>query len=98
MSDFIFEITDKTGRKIHLTKERWSHIATKHPDISDKIEDLKKALINPSLIVQHKYDDTMRNYYLYNKEEKCYLQVVVKYLNGIGFIASSFFTRKIIRR
>lgn len=76
--NFIFEVIDKTGRKIHLSKERWGeHIRLEHPDISDKIEDIKNALINPSLIVPHKFDKMMRNYYLYNKSEKCYLQTVV---------------------
>ena len=81
-----------------MTKERWSHITTKHPNMADKLEDIKQTLIKPTLIVPHKFDDAMRNYYLYYKHKKQYLLVSVKYLNGEGYVASSFITRKIIRR
>lgn len=95
---FVFEVTDKTGRKIHLTKERWSHITIKHPDMANKLEEIKEALIKPTLIIQHKFDDSMRNYCKYYKYEKCYLLVSVKYLNGEGYVATSFMTRKIRKR
>ncbi|OYT41255.1 hypothetical protein B6U80_01715 [Candidatus Pacearchaeota archaeon ex4484_26] len=94
----IFEIIDKTGRRIHLSKERWSYITTKHPYMASKLEDIKGALIKPTLIVPHKFDENMRNYYLLYKEIKRYLHVVVRYLNDEGFVASAFITRKIIRR
>ncbi|MEK6934001.1 MAG: hypothetical protein AABW75_03935 [Nanoarchaeota archaeon] len=40
----IFEITDKTGRNIQLTKEKWSHIVQHHPDMSDKLEEIRLCL------------------------------------------------------
>jgi hypothetical protein len=95
---YVFEVVDKTGRKVHLTKERWKHITIKHTNMSDKLDDIKKALENPTLIIPHKYDDSMRNYYLYYKLKKDYLLVSVKYLNGEGFVATSFITKKIIKR
>lgn len=96
--EHVFEITDKSRRKIHLTKERWEHITTKHTNMSDKLEDVKMALTNPIIIVPHKYNEDMRNYYLYYKLEKHYLLVSVKYLNGEGFVATSFITKKLIKR
>lgn len=66
--------------------------------MADKLEDIKKALIDPVLIVPHKYDNAMRNYYLFYKLKKDYLLVSVKYLNGGGFVATAFITKKIIRR
>ncbi|OIO41954.1 hypothetical protein CO155_01480 [Candidatus Pacearchaeota archaeon CG_4_9_14_3_um_filter_35_19] len=72
---FVFEITDKTGRKIYLTKGRWTHITS------------------PASL--HPY---MTNYYKHIKEEKAYLLVGVKYLNGKGFVITSFLIRKIMRR
>ena len=29
----IFEVIEKTGRKIRLTNEQWSHIRKKHPEV-----------------------------------------------------------------
>ncbi|MFH1917503.1 MAG: PBECR2 nuclease fold domain-containing protein [Nanoarchaeota archaeon] len=96
--DYVFEINDKSGRRIHLSKERWSHITIKHKDMSDKLEDIKKTLINPILIVAHRYDDAMRNYFLYYRLEGDYLLVSVKYLNGEGFVATAFMTERINKR
>ena len=35
----IFEIKDKTGRKIKLTKKQWTHIKKDHPEIVDGISE-----------------------------------------------------------
>jgi len=91
----IFEVTDKSGRRIRLPKERWKHIQVEHSRISD-LEELKKALINPLKITQSKYDpENVCYYYSYNKNFKRYLFVAVKYLNGDGFIITSYHMRKI---
>ncbi|MEK6819670.1 MAG: PBECR2 nuclease fold domain-containing protein [Nanoarchaeota archaeon] len=96
--EIVFEIKDKSGRKIHLSKERWKHIVLKHPDIGGRLEEIKQVLEKPDLIISHKFDDAMRNYYKYYKSEKCYLLISVKYLNGKGFVATSFFTEKAMKR
>ena len=57
--DFIFEITDKTGRKIHLSKERWNHISQEHPEIREP-EEIEKILINPEIIIQSDRDESVR--------------------------------------
>ena len=91
----IFEVTDKSGRKIRLPKERWKHIQEEHSRINDP-EELKHTLINPLKITPSKYDpETVRYYYRYNKNLKRYLFVAVKYLNGDGFVVTSFYRRNI---
>ncbi|MEK6897729.1 MAG: hypothetical protein AABX28_00035 [Nanoarchaeota archaeon] len=98
--NFIFEIVDKSERKIHLTKERWKHITSPnslHSYMVGYLEEVKKTLIQPDKIVIHSLDDKKADYYLHLKEKKVYLLVGVKYLNGTGFITTSFFTRKLIR-
>lgn len=93
----IFETIDKSGRKIRLTQERWQHIL-RHKGMEQRLEDIKKVLINPTIITPHKYDEDRRNYYLYYKEMKRYLLVAVRYLNGEGYISTAFITRKILKR
>ena len=98
---YIFEITDKTGRKIHLTSERWSHITSPqslHPYMANYLEEIKQVLIKPTLIMPHKFDPAKRSYCLYLNNRKLYLLVVIKYLNGEGYVTTAFLTRKIIRR
>ncbi len=91
----IFEIKDKTGRSIHLSKERWSHICNEHPSLCSKIEEIKSTLFKPLIIKQSKYDENVKFYYNFIKEKKRYLLVSVKYLNGSGFVVTSFYTKKL---
>ena len=96
--DWVINLKDKSGRMIHLSKERWKHMTTLHPGIANRLESIKATLINPSLVVSHKFDESMRNYYTFDKHKNRYLLVSVKYLNGDGFIATAFFTKKAKRR
>ena len=96
--EYIFEIIDKTGRKIRLTKEQWKHIIKEHPIVADKIEEIKETLKRPLAVRTSDYDENVRFYYRYykniNLKEK-YLLVIVKYLNGNGFIITIFYINKI---
>ena len=92
---WIFEIKDKSGRKIHLSNERWHHIVTEHSILANRLEDIKDTLINPSTILPSKYDEKVRFYYKFYKKMSKYLLVSVKYLNGEGFIITAFYTQKL---
>ena len=93
--NYIFEIEDKSGRLIHLSKERWNqHIRPLHPDIRDS-EELMKALQNPDKIIESDRDEVVRWYFLYDKQKRKYLKISVKYLNGDGYVITAHYTRKI---
>ena len=92
--NWIFEIKDASERKIHLSKERWAHIQ-KHKLMVLQIENIKESLQKPDVITPFEDDTEVSFYYKYFKERKAYLFVSVKYLNGDGFIITSFFTDKI---
>lgn len=95
--EVVFVIKDKTGRKIHLSKERWKHIL-KHPNMHDQLENIKEILQNPATIRYYEENENTRYYYKEFKNRDSserYLLVSVKYLNGNGFIITSFFTNKI---
>ena len=91
----LFIITDMSKRLIYVTSERWSHIVREHPLLFNKLEDIKDILVNPLVIKISHYDDNVRFYYKYYKSSKSNLIVVVKYLNGKGFIITSFYTNRI---
>ena len=95
--EIIFEVIDKTGRNIYLTKERYKHIL-RHPGMHDQIENIKSTIENP-ITIRH-YEEGRNVKYFYkefknNTKTERYLLVSVKYLNGHGFIITSFFTNKI---
>jgi len=93
----IFKITDKTKRKIRLTEKQWKHIQ-KHPHMQDSIENIQLVLKNPTTIRYNEKDESVRYFYKEFKvmpPEERYLLVSIKYLNGEGFIITSFYTNRI---
>jgi len=97
--DIVFEIIDKTGRKIRLAKKQHSHICKKHSMISNYFEEIKETLIKPDKIIESKDDENVRFYYKFYKKLKVPYQnilVIVKYLNGEGFIISAYFVKNIL--
>ena len=93
----ILKIRDKTGKEIHLSEERWKHIL-KHPQMDEnQLENIKRTIINPMIIKFNEDDSSVKYFYTQfkqNKPEEKYLLVAIKYLNGSGFITTSFFTNK----
>ncbi|MBI2110718.1 hypothetical protein HYT51_02975 [Candidatus Woesearchaeota archaeon] len=89
----IFEVKDKYGRNIYLTEERRKHIL-KHPEMQDKLtfERMKETLVLPDIIIPDKHIRDKYAYYKYYKDQRRYLLISVKYLNGEGFIITIFYT------
>jgi len=86
--EIVFEITDKTGRKIHLSKERFSHIRQRHPDVTSA-EGIEETLKTPLKIIG--VEENYVAYYKHFKQKKesaKYLKIIVKYLNGKGYVMS----------
>ena len=96
--DYVFEVDDKTGRKIRLTEKQWKHILKRHPDMINYKEEIKNTLKNPQKIADHPYDDEAKYYYKYLKQKTDldkYLLIIVKYLNGEGFIITTYFRKNL---
>lgn len=85
-----FEIIDRYGRIIYMTTERWKHIVTRHPEFANQLERIKQTVLTPSFQVQDRTDQDLHYLHTFIKEEKMYLIVAVKYLNGEGFIVTTF--------
>ena len=93
----IFDLKDKSGRNIYLSAERWSHINQEHPEVSPYLEMIKETLRNPVKISTYHFDENVKYYFSYAKEKASkakHLLVIVKYLNGHGFIITAYFVRQ----
>ncbi|MBI5803064.1 hypothetical protein HY448_00030 [Candidatus Pacearchaeota archaeon] len=93
--DFIFEIKDKTGRKIRLTKRQWEHIIARHPQISSEKEKIIETLENPDKMVDPAQPDSNKRFYYKHYKNRPspnkFVRVIVKYLNGDGFVLTAQF-------
>ena len=93
----IFEVEDKTGRKIRLTNTQWSHIMKRHPYMSKYLEEIQETLKFPQKLLNPSFDKSYYfRYYKYLKSPNRYILVLVKYLNNEeGFIISTYQTETI---
>jgi len=92
--DYIFEIIDKSGRRIKLTNKQWKHIRIDHPDVDD--EEIKQTLQEPVKIFGEKKKKYF--YYRYFKNHQSpakFLRVIVKYLNEEGFVITAYFVKNL---
>lgn len=97
--NYVFELIDENNKKIRLTKERWRHIL-KHPHMpeSNQVDNIQSTLKDPTTIRYNEEDKKVKYFYKefkYMPTQEKYMLVSVKYLNGEGFIITSFFTNKI---
>ena len=89
-----FELIDKSGRKLRMTSWNWEHVIRRHPYISSEREKIIETLENPDKITNSLKDEKARFYYKYYKHRQStnkFMMVLVKYLNGEGFIVSAHF-------
>jgi len=96
--NIIFEVIDKTKRKLRMTDSNWNHITKKHPEIASQKEKIIETLQKPDKITSSLEDENTRYYYKYYKNLQSnynFVKVIAKYLNGKGSIISSHFVRTI---
>ncbi|MBI3623422.1 hypothetical protein HY212_05085 [Candidatus Pacearchaeota archaeon] len=94
MENNVFETIDKSGRKIRLTKKQWEHITVEHPDVTQ--EEIKLTIQNPLKIIEKTNERYFYyQYFKYKKSPTNYLRVIVKYLNGGGYVITAYFVKDI---
>jgi phosphomannomutase len=89
----VFEVVDKTGKKIRLTEEQWQHIKQKHSNVNNY--EIETTVRNPIKRFFDEDDDVWL-YYAYFKHKNQlskYLRVLVKFLNGEGYVITAYFIR-----
>ncbi|MFC1682483.1 PBECR2 nuclease fold domain-containing protein [Nanoarchaeota archaeon] len=95
--NIVFETIDKSGRKIRLTQKQWEHITITHHKLSNYLSEIKQTIENP-IKITYQESGGLRKYFNYlkhrNHSDK-YLRVIVKYLNGEGFVLTAHFMRNI---
>ncbi len=90
----IFEIIDKTGRKIILTTERWTHIRRDHPEVER--EEIENTILKPLKILEiHEDKYYYFHYFKHKKLPKRFLRVIVKYKNSTWLIMTAHFVQSI---
>lgn len=89
-----FEVTCVLGKQISVTPAYWRKIIRfKHPAMAGKEAEVQQTLTDADEVRESKSDATVRLYYRAAGDN--HLCVVVKHLNGDGFIITTYFTERI---
>lgn len=92
MKNYVFEIIDKTGRRIRLTKKQWTHIMESHAYMHKYLEEVIETLRSPDKIIKlFKKGYYYKNYKYLNSPNR-FVMVTVKYLNNHGFVITTYLT------
>jgi hypothetical protein len=68
----------------------WQLIQHKHPNIEKRLEEVKSCLASPQQVRSSKHDTAV--YLFYRRSGPYHLCVVVKWLNGDGFVVTCYVT------
>ena len=94
LNDIYFEVISSFNKKIRTTRSHWELITKiKHPEIEGKEAEVKECLRNPVEVRKSSEDSEVLLHY--KKEGSYFLCVVVRHLNGEGFIITAYITDKI---
>ena len=66
----IFEVIDKTGRKLRMTDYNWDHLVKRHPEIVSQKENIIETLEKPDKINNSLEDEETKYYYKYYKRKQ----------------------------
>ncbi len=84
-----FRVGSVLNVDVRITEEYWQFLITvKHPPMRGREEDVKSVLQNADEVRVSKIDGNV--YLYYKKDEKRFLCIVVRHLNGEGFIISAY--------
>jgi len=88
------EVLTPLGFRVRTSHQYWQILLEKHPDIAQFESQLPIILVNPQFIYQSKTDKKVFLFYQLIKAQR-WLTVVVKQLNGDGFIVTCYQTSAI---
>jgi hypothetical protein len=87
-------VTDPTGRSVVLSKERWGHITTRHPELRTFRAEILEAVRRPTIRVRGKRPGE-EWFYLLGVGPSRSLKVVVAYEGAVGQIRTAFARRAV---
>jgi hypothetical protein len=91
--EILFSEATPLGFAVRTTREYWSLINKKHPEIAGKEAELRQALREPHLVRRSAKDPSV--YLFYRESPPYYLAVVVKRVADDGFIVTSYLTDRV---
>ncbi len=91
--ELLFTEPTPLGFSVRTTRRYWELLCRKHPEISDKRAEIRRCLREPEEVRRSRQDPQV--YLFYRSHPPYHLTVVVRKLDGKGFIITSYLTDRI---
>ena len=95
MADWLFEVQDRNGNQVHLTRFRWEmHIGVKHSEVAPYLAEIQQVIQSPGIITR----EQSGTYHLARlgavggKWASLYLEVVVRYTTTSSVVTGNVLT------
>jgi len=91
--DVFFSVQTPLGFSVRTTRDYWALIQRKHPEVADKAEEIQSCLGRPARVRRSAQDPAV--YLFYTPLPPYHLAVMIRRLNGDGFVITSCLTSSI---
>ena len=89
-----FSVVCVLTKRISVTEAYWQKIVTiKHPSMAGEDLEVRQTLADTDEVRESRSDPQVKTYY--RQYGLLHLRVVVKHLNGTGFVVTAYFTNRI---
>jgi len=94
--EVIFEVGSALHKRIRLTETQWQHIQ-KRQELRNQLDHMKETLSSPDAVYDVPHEATYHYYRFYSRTPvgRKHMLVIVRHLNGEGFVITCFYARRI---
>lgn len=92
----VFMVRSVLGKRIRLTETQWRHIR-KRQEMHSQTKRMEETLAEPDVVYYVEGEDTYHYYRFYPQTpvSSKHLLIIVKHLDGEGFVITCFYARRI---
>jgi hypothetical protein len=88
----LFSIDTPLGFSVRTSREYWRTVLTKHPEMVDRLDNVKDALANPDEVRRSRRDGSVLLFYRREMGRPRWVVAVTKRPNGEGFLITAYRT------
>jgi hypothetical protein len=90
-ASYFFEVATPLGFSARTTADYWSLLEAKHPKLRGRAQDVAQVLAPPDQVYQSRQDHAVfLCYRCYRTDQRRLLYVVIKRLDGEGFLITAY--------
>lgn len=89
-SPILFAVSTPLGFVVRTTRAHWERLVAKHPDMADKLEEVKAALSNPEQVRRSRRDVSVLLFY--RGAVRHWVVAVAKRAESDGFLITAYQT------